>query len=330
MPANPVTPTIPLDQHGLRHGFLRLPWSRDDSAWGSVMIPIAVIKGGDGPTALVTGANHGDEYEGPLALQSFLHDLDPARVRGRIIAIPYMNLPAFAAGRRTSPIDGGNLNRSFPGAPDGTVTQKIAHYFDSVLLPQADLVLDFHSGGRTLDFLPMACAHELDSPAQEAACLAAARAFDAPFTLVLREIDAMGMYDTAAESQGKTFVTTELGGGGTATARSVAIARRGLERVLIHAGVIDGDIDGGNTVTLRMPGGDCYHFSPENGLFEPLADLGVPLAEGQPLARIWPADRTGAPPVTVVARRSGLFVARHVPGLIKLGDCLAVLAVPDA
>jgi predicted deacylase len=45
-------------------GFLRLPYSRDDSAWGSVMIPICVIRNGKGPAALLTGGNHGDEYEG--------------------------------------------------------------------------------------------------------------------------------------------------------------------------------------------------------------------------------------------------------------------------
>jgi len=329
MTANPITPTIPLDTPGTHHGFLRLPHSRDDSAWGSVMIPIAVIRGGDGPTALLTGANHGDEYEGPIALQSLLADLDPARVRGRVIVLPYLNLPAFRAARRTSPIDGVNLNRAFPGKADGTVSQKIAHYLDSVLVPQADLVVDCHSGGRTLDFLPMACAHELDSPEHEARCLAAARAFDAPWTLVLREIDAVGMFDTAVEAQGKTFVSTELGGGGTATARSVAIARRGLERVLIHAGVIDGQLTPPTTRTLRMPDADCYHFAPEAGLFEPLVDLGTAVAQGQALARIWPADRTGAHPVTVHARSAGLFVARHAPGLIQLGDCLAVLAVPD-
>ena len=52
MPGNPIVPTIPLDQDGTHHGFLRLPYSRDDSAWGSVMIPITVIRNGEGPTAL--------------------------------------------------------------------------------------------------------------------------------------------------------------------------------------------------------------------------------------------------------------------------------------
>ena len=68
LPASPIVPNVDFDREGIQHGHLRLPYSRDDSAWGSVMIPIAVVKNGDGPTALLTGGNHGDEYEGPIAL----------------------------------------------------------------------------------------------------------------------------------------------------------------------------------------------------------------------------------------------------------------------
>ena len=77
--------------------------------------------------------------------------LDPAKVTGTVIIVPAMNYPAFRAGTRTSPIDKGNLNRTFPGRPDGTVTEKIADYFQRYLLPKTDIVLDFHSGGRTLE-----------------------------------------------------------------------------------------------------------------------------------------------------------------------------------
>ncbi|MHA1153185.1 MAG: N-alpha-acetyl diaminobutyric acid deacetylase DoeB, partial [Alphaproteobacteria bacterium] len=101
------------------------------------MIPVAVIKNGEGPTALLTGANHGDEYEGPVALLDLARNLDPGELRGRVIVVPMMNYPAFRAGRRTSPIDQGNLNRAFPGRPDGTVTEKIADYFQRRLLPLA-------------------------------------------------------------------------------------------------------------------------------------------------------------------------------------------------
>jgi N-alpha-acetyl-L-2,4-diaminobutyrate deacetylase len=65
---SPIQPTVDLDAEGKAHGFLRLPWSHDISAWGNLMILITVIKHGDGPTALLTGGNHGDEYEGPIVL----------------------------------------------------------------------------------------------------------------------------------------------------------------------------------------------------------------------------------------------------------------------
>jgi N2-acetyl-L-2,4-diaminobutanoate deacetylase len=328
MAASPVTPTIPLDAPGKHHGHLRLPYSRDDSAWGSVMIPITVIHGGDGPTALFTAGNHGDEYEGPIALHDLAMTLEPKAIAGRVIVLPSMNHPAFLAGRRTSPIDAGNLNRSFPGRPDGTVTQKIAHFVASRLVPEADIVLDFHSGGRTLDFLPFAASHRLDDKAQEAACAAAAAAFGAPWTMQMTEIDNVGMFDTEVERQGKTFVTTELRGGGTATAESVAIARHGARNLLHHAGILPGAPEPATSRRLAMPH-DGFLFATAAGLYEPLVDLGQPVRAGAPLARIWSPDHSGRAPLSCPAPRDGILAARHFPGLVKMGDCLAVVALPD-
>ena len=125
---------------------------------------------------------------------------------------------------RTSPIDQGNLNRLFPGRPDGSITEKIADYFQRYLLPMADVVLDFHSGGRTLDFLPFAAAHILENPAQQAACVAARNAFNAPFSMLQLVIDKMVLYDTAAEDVGNFFVSTDLGGCRSAPSTSITIA----------------------------------------------------------------------------------------------------------
>lgn len=326
MVQNPIVPTIPFDEDGVHHGFLRLPYSRDDSAWGSVMIPLTVIRNGDGPTALLTGGNHGDEYEGPVALMDLAQTLATEDVRGRVIIVPAFNYPAFRAGTRTSPIDRGNLNRSFPGRPDGTVTEKIAHYFDSVLIPMADIVLDFHSGGKTLDFLPFASAHVLNDKEQQAACVAAAWAFNAPYTAIMLEIDSTGMYDTAVEDQGKVFVTTELGGGGTATARSIAIAKKGVRNLLKHAGILPGKVQLDESISLDMPDGDCFVFSESEGMIEPLVDLGEDVSKGDVVARVWATGRTGLAPADYRAGRSGILMARHFPGLIKSGDCLAVVA----
>lgn len=327
MPTNPTRPTIPLDADGKHHGFLQLPHSRNDSAWGSVMIPITVIKNGDGPTALLTGANHGDEYEGPVALFDLAHNLQPTDITGRIIIVPAFNYPAFRAATRVSPIDQRNMNRTFPGRPDGTVTEKIADFFHTTLVPMADIVLDFHSGGKTLDFIPFASAHVLEDKKLQAACVAAVEAFNAPYSVMLLEIDSAGMYDTAVEDQGKVFVTTELGGGGTATALSIAIAKRGVRNVLIHAGIMSGNIEKAPSIQLDMPDGDCFVFCEHDGLIEPLVDLGEAVETGDAVARVWPPDRTGQAPVQYNAKRPGILTARHFPGLIKSGDCLAVVAV---
>jgi len=325
LPPSPIVPTLDLAAPGVRHGFLRLPYSRDDSAWGSVMIPITVVANGEGPTALLTGGNHGDEYEGPIALFDLARRLRPEEVSGRVIIVPAMNYPAFRAGTRTSPIDKGNLNRTFPGRPDGTVTQKIADFFQRHLLPMADIVLDFHSGGRTLDFVPFAAAHILPDKAQEAASFAAVAAFGAPYSMKMLEIDAVGMYDTAAEEQGKIFVTTELGGGGTSTANTVGIARRGVANVLRHAGILSGEPEPAPTRWLDMPSADCFTFAEHDGLMEPLVDLGMPVERGDVVARIHSVDRTGTEPVDLRAGLSGILAARHFPGLVKSGDCAAVV-----
>jgi N-alpha-acetyl-L-2,4-diaminobutyrate deacetylase len=323
---SPIIATVDFEADGVQHGFLRLPYSRDDSAWGSVMIPITVVKRGEGPTALLTGGNHGDEYEGPVALFDLARTLDAAAVQGRVIIVPAMNYPAFRAGTRTSPIDRGNLNRSFPGRPDGTTTEKVADYFQRILLPLADIVLDFHSGGRTLDFLPYAAAHELQNKEQEKRCFEAVAAFAAPYSMRMIEIDAVGMYDTAAEQMGKVFLTTELSGGGTCSAKTVSIAKRGVTNVLQHAGILAGAPEAGPTRWLTMPSSDCFRFAEDDGLVEPCIDLGDPVRAGDLIACIHPIGRTGQAAAEYRAPLDGVLAARHFPGLVKCGDCLAVVA----
>ena len=326
---SPIVPTVDFEAAGVQHGFLRLPYSRNDSAWGSVMIPIAVIRNDSGPTALLIGGNHGDEYEGPVALFDLARTLAADQVTGRVIILPALNYPAFQAGTRTSPIDRGNLNRSFPGQPDGTFTEKIADYVTRSLLPIADIVLDFHSGGRTLEFISYAAAHPRDDKTQEALSFAAVAAFAAPYSVRMREIDTTGMLDTVVEGMGKIFVTTELGGGGTATARTVRIAKRGVLNLLKHAGICNGDLETAETHWLDMPSDDCFGFAVEDGLVEPRKDLGEPVRKGEVVACIHPIQRTGRVPAEHRAALDGILAARHFPGLVKTGDCLAVIATVE-
>lgn len=325
---NPIVATIDFEKEGIQHGFLRLPHSRDDSAWGAIMIPVTQMKNGEGPTALITGGNHGDEYEGPVALFNFAGRTDISDIQGRVIVVPAMNYPAFCSATRVSPIDSLNMNRIFPGKPHGSVTQIIADYFTRELLPKADYVLDIHSGGKTLDFVPFATCHELEDKEQQAKCEAAMKSLNAPYFIKLMEIDAGGMYDTQAENMGKVFVSTELGGGGTTTPQSVDIAKRSVDNFLVHAGILQAELQLCETepVGLAMGEGQSYVFSQHTGLVEPRVTLGETVKEGDLIARIHITERTAMPPVDYRSPRDGLIIARHVPSLIKMGDCLNVVA----
>jgi N2-acetyl-L-2,4-diaminobutanoate deacetylase len=328
MKDTPITSTVDFDKVGVQHGFLKLPHSHDASAWGSIVIPITVAQNGEGPTILFTGANHGDEYEGPVALFDLANKIKAEDLSGRVIIVPAMNYPAFQAGKRTSPVDGGNMNRVFPGNPEGTFTEKIADYFNRTLLPLADYVLDFHSGGKTLDFLPFCCAHVLDDKEQQARCMAAMKAFNAPHSVMLLEIDDVNMYDTAAEKMGKVFISTELAGGGSTTAYTVSIAKKGIRNILRHAGITKGELEVGETMNLDMPDQRCYIFCETPGLVEHCVDLGDEVKTGQLVAKVHNIERTGADPEEYYAGIDGIYTGRHFPGLVVNGDFLGVIGVP--
>ena len=327
MSQSPVLATVDFDAEGVQHGYLKVPYSGDDSGWGAVMIPVTVVKNDVGPTVIFTGANHGDEYEGPIALWWLSNELKSKDIRGRVIIVPAMNYPAFKAGKRTSSIDGGNMNRAFPGRPDGTITEIIADYFNRVLLPMADYVVDLHSGGKTLDFVPFACAHVLEDKHQQARCIAAMEAFNAPYSLMLLELDSAKMYDTAAEKMGKVFIGTELGGGGSASATTVAIAKRGILNLLKHAGILSGEPEGGPSISLVTPDHRSFVTSEHSGLLEMCVDLGSDVKNGEVIALVHDIERTGTQPVEYKATIDGVLAGRHYPSLTQPGDNLAVIAI---
>ena len=327
MSQSPVLATVDFDAEGVQHGYLKVPYSGDDSGWGAVMIPVTVVKNDVGPTVIFTGANHGDEYEGPIALWWLSNELKSKDIRGRVVIVPAMNYPAFKAGKRTSSIDGGNMNRAFPGRPDGTITEIIADYFNRVLLPMADYVVDLHSGGKTLDFVPFACAHLLEDKHQQARCIAAMEAFNAPYSLMLLELDSAKMYDTAAEKMGKVFIGTELGGGGSASATTVAIAKRGILNLLKHAGILSGEPERGPSISLVTPDHRSFVTSEHSGLLEMCVDLGSDVKNGEVIALVHDIERTGTQPVEYKATIDGVLAGRHYPSLTQPGDNLAVIAI---
>ncbi|WP_028022211.1 N(2)-acetyl-L-2,4-diaminobutanoate deacetylase DoeB [Enterovibrio calviensis] len=328
LPPSSVSATVDFDADGIQHGFLKLPYSHDASAWGAIMTPITVIKNGDGPTALLTGGNHGDEYEGITSLLKLTHTLSMDDVQGRVIIIPMMNQPAVDAGSRVSPIDNGNMNRAFPGHPYGSMTERMADYFTRHLIPLCDTALDIHSGGKTLDILPFAAAHRLSDKAQESRCIEGARLFGAPFCFYMEEIDPTQLYDTAVENQGKVFVTTELRGGGTTTPETIEMADRGIHNFLVYSGVLKSHYLSPTSppIALEIPNAECYLQSEHNGILEMCVALGDAIEKGDLIARIYSTERTGQPPVPYYSETDGIIAARRHSAKVSLGDTFAVLA----
>jgi N-alpha-acetyl-L-2,4-diaminobutyrate deacetylase len=328
-----VTATVDFHAPGKQHGYLSVPYSSNDSAWGAVRVPVTVVSNGRGPSILLTGGNHGDEYEGPIALKKLARNLNAEDIHGRVIIMPALNPPAVQQGVRCSPIDGVNMNRSFPGSRTGTVTEMICHYVTTHILTHVDAVIDIHSGGKTLNFVPFAAMHYLSDANQFERTMDTVKAFGAPIALAIEELDTEGMLDGVVESMGKVFVFTELGGGGTASPETVEIAETGVRNVLRHFGILPGAVetraDRGLSPTRLMdtPDWSSYVIADETGLFEPLVNLGETIRDGQAVAQIHSIEKTETPPAIYYAHRNGTLIGRHWPGLARPGDCLAVIGV---
>jgi len=316
---------------GKQHGHLAVPYSYNMGGWANLLIPITVLQNGVGRTALVLAGNHGDEYPGPVAILKLMRELQAAQVQGRIILIPALNFPAVKAGQRLSPLDGKNMNRAFPGTPNGTMTEIIAHYLTTVLFPLADIVIDIHTGGRSLDFVPCATMHLVDDPLQRREMMGGVEAWNSDYCFVYADIAGTGLLPVEAERQGKIVVTTEMGGGECVHTNVHRLTQSGLRNVLIHYGVLRGEpvsreqSGAGPLKWVQAIHRDNYRFAPESGLYEGMVALGEPVEEGQTLGQIHFLECPEREPVPVIAKTSGILLATRGPSMVNIGDCVATI-----
>lgn len=328
----PIQADIDYEKEGKQITYLWVPHSRNSSAWGKVLVPIIVIKNGAGPTALLVGGNHGGEYEGPVCLLKLVRELQAEQIQGRIIILPALNLPAVVAGQRVSPIDGLDMNRSFPGRPNGTVTQVIAYYVHEVILPRCDAVLDLHAGGYSLDLYPYISMHYLADAEETAVARAALEAFQAPVGLIMAEFTGEGLLDYAVERMGKIFLCAEIGGNGRLTSQTLQLTEVGTRNFLKHLNILDGDIvtcadrDLPPMRIMETPGAENYHFVTVDGIYEPFFDLGVIVSAGQPLGQVHFVQHPTREPQIVRAQSSGVLIGTRGPGFVKSGDCVGLVA----
>jgi predicted deacylase len=322
-----ITIDIDLEQNGKQFGRLAVPQSTNSAGWAKYFIPITCLRNGNGPTAVLFGGNHGDEYEGPVTLMNLARELSPEQIRGRLIIIPMLNHPAVVAGTRLSPLDGVNMNRAFPGRSNDTITGMIAHFVSSRVLPLADLVIDIHSGGSSMHMLPSVNMHRLENADQMDRMLSAARAWGAPYIFLYRDVAGEGLLPTYAEQMGKVTLGTEMGCKAQFGREMLQITAR-VRNVLHDAGILtEPHTDRGVTEPLVVVADDeqDYIMSPASGILEPFFEIGDMVETGQRIGQIHSLEHPERDPEPVDARSSGILFARRSVPLTKQGECVAVL-----
>jgi predicted deacylase len=322
---------LDLGHAGRQVSYLHAPLSRNTSGWGAVEIPIFLLKNGEGPTVLLTGGVHGDEYEGQIALLRLAQTLRPEQVQGRVILLPAVNLPAVLNDTRLSPIDQRDLNRCFPGNPRGTFSEMLAHFLDSVILPHVDVSVDLHTAGHSMEAALSTNMHFVPDAAMRQRTMEAAAAFGAPFNVVFWGVDEGATLTSAVERRGILSLGTELGGWGRVNVEGVRIAERGVRNILRHFGVIEGKpetahrnrVSGTRHMMVRDPA--SYIFAPSSGLFEPRHLAAADVQQGEVAGFLHFVEDVDRPPLELCYGVTGVLWMAAGPGRVQRGDVVAVV-----
>jgi uncharacterized protein len=219
---------------------------------GSLDIPVIVVNGADdGPVLWIDGAIHGDEPEGPLSIHKLLAVLDPARLRGAVVAVPVHNVSAFEAQQRGNPFDGFtyDMNRIYPGRETGFPSERVAWAHYQAMIDTADLLITIHSGG----------AHSYLAHAQfyngTEAGLEMAKALGPRWELILKPLRAAtGSPPAVMAERDKPAITVELGGWSSTMPgdfhRNGNELRDSFLNVMRHYGMVGGEAEYANEWTI--------------------------------------------------------------------------------
>jgi len=246
-------------------------------------IPVTVIRGQKpGPVLALLAGVHGYEYPGITALQRLRQTVHPEDLTGTLILVHIANPPSFY-GRTiyTSPADGKNLNRVFPGKKDGTLSERIAESITLKVIEQADFLVDLHAGDGNEALRPYVYMPVTGNPELDAASRGMALAFGLDHIVIdeapLLPKDASVYTDQTALTRGIPAITTETGQLGSNDERWVALAEHGIANLLRHLGMLEGAPEAnGNVVWLT---GYQVIESPATGIFQAAVRDGYAIAE---------------------------------------------------
>lgn len=308
-----------------------------DGAWGYSLVPLTVINGLRGSNkngVICFGGTHGNEYEGQIAVKRLCADLDPEQMTGRVILMPQLSESACTANSRTSPLDGVNMNRAFPGNARGSISYRISNFVTQSVFPHGRIVIDIHSGGREGAFPICTSFHPIPDRAQQSETAQAARLFDSPFVFIYASTMASGLLTDQAEAEGKITLGGEFGGGETTSRFGVRHAYEGTLNVLRHYGLLEGEVTRIRSEQAPEPilaSADQLHYyvpCPCDGVWEPLVDLGAAVEEGELIGRLHSFADHASAPLDIRAQRPGYVLMMHLSARPVKGQTLYVIADP--
>jgi predicted deacylase len=292
---------------------------------GSLLrLPLLVARGAKpGPTLVALGGVHGDEYEGIAAVRAVFDGLDPATMAGTFLGVPVCNPPAFAAQTRTSPLDGQNLARVFPGAADGTVSERIAHVITTQLSRHADFLIDLHSSGSFMSMPLLVGYYHAGDPAGWRSREAALH-FGLP---VIWGHDGAGAGRSLSEphARGVPWIYTESPSGGWLRPEIAARYADGVRNVMHLLGILPG-IPVRSPIVKELSGkGDVDQSmtAPVDGFLVNVVELLTEVAAGDLLGTI--RDLAGETIAEIRAATAGTLMLRREAASVHAGDLLYLL-----
>jgi len=262
-------------------------------AGNTIGIPLVVLHGAsDGPVLVVDAATHGDEVEGPLALLELLRATDPTKMKGTLVGVPGLNIEALEAVTRGNPfeIHHYDLNRSYPGERDGSITERIAALYLENVVKRADACLALHGGGTPFYLDGFVIAQDAGGNSLELVRAIGWKRFtDSPDTSV-GSGSYKGNLTSYCREYGIPSLTVEMGGASFRAPSQLDRTKRefirGIRNVMIHYGLIEGKPDRPSTLWRISK----KNFRANNGgiiSLEEGIDADVEVKKGQKLLTIF-------------------------------------------
>jgi predicted deacylase len=249
--------------------------------------PYTVVRGAEeGPQVALISGVHPAEYPAIEANIRFTRNLDPATLRGTLVSLPIIDVPAFLP--RTpfvSPIDGKNPNRFFPGDPEGTFTDVLDDAIFRTVIAPADALIDLHGGDMVEALEPFSIYSVSGNDAVDAKSDALARAFGLPYLIALRPQPGAigGTTAHAAAAAGVPSIVAEAGSSGLLTEPETRMLVDGITNALRSLGMLDGDVAPLQPVEIEQ---FTWLRSPTEGMWYPSVPVGAQVREGQNIGRI--------------------------------------------